>query len=164
MSGDVFTHRLGGIIEQIPRKVKIVDNTLLYDKSIKEAFFHVWDCLTVCAENRVVANSKKIQFCKDTVKFASLPITPTRVTSSDRMLSLNTDFQKPTNLTSAHLWFGLVNQVPWAYAISPVMQPFRDLIKPNQAFYWHDTLDHLFESSKNIIINLVKVSSLSTSV
>ena len=57
---------------------------------------------------------------------------------------------------SAHLWFSLVNQVAWAYVISTVMQLFRDLIKPNQAFYWDDTLDHLFESSKKIIIDLVK--------
>ena len=94
VSGDVYTHRLDGNIEQIPRKVKIVDDTLLYDKSIEEAFFHVWDCLTVFAENRVVANSKKFQFCKDSINFAGLTITPTRVTPSDRMLSLITDFQK----------------------------------------------------------------------
>ena len=36
------------------------------------------------------------------------------------------------------------------------MQPFRDLIKPNQQFYWDDNLEMLFESSKNMIINLVK--------
>ena len=33
---------------------------------------------------------------------------------------------------------------------------FRDLIKPNQQFYWDDNLEMLFESSKNTIINLVK--------
>ena len=36
------------------------------------------------------------------------------------------------------------------------MQPFRDLIKPNQKFYWDSVLDNLFESSKTVLINLVK--------
>ncbi len=36
------------------------------------------------------------------------------------------------------------------------MQPFRELIKPNQNFHWDDTLETLFESSKNVLINLVK--------
>ena len=96
-SGDVYTHRLDGIIEKIPRKVKIVDDTLLYDNSIEEAFFHICDCLTVFAENRVVANSKKFQIYKDTIDFAGSTITPTRVAPSDRMLSSITNFQKPTN-------------------------------------------------------------------
>jgi hypothetical protein len=55
------------------------------------------------------------------------------------------DFPTPTDLTSARSCFGLVNQVVWAYAISPTMQPFRDLIKPNEKFYWDHTLDQLFD-------------------
>ena len=51
-----------------------------------------------------------------------------------------------------------MNRVLWAYAVSPIMQPFRDLIKPNGQFYWDDSLEMLFESSKNMIINLVKDS------
>ena len=53
-------------------------------------------------------------------------------------------------------WFGLVNQVLWAYAVSPIMEPFCDLIKPNRQFYWDDNLEVLFESSKNMIISLIK--------
>ena len=36
------------------------------------------------------------------------------------------------------------------------MQPFRDLIKPNQNFFCDDTLEKIFESSKQIVIQLVK--------
>lgn len=136
--------------------MKIVDDTLLYDDSIEQSFYHVWDYLTLCANAGVVVNAKKFQFCKDTVDFAGLTITPTGVTPSAKTLSSICDFPTPTDLTGARSWFGLVNQVAWAYAISPVMQPFRDLIKPNQHFYWDSNLDNLFESSKNVLINLVK--------
>ena len=66
------------------------------------------------------------------------------------------DFPKPNDLTSAWSWFGLINQVAWAYSFSTVMQPFRDLIRPNQKFYWDDSLGKLSESSKLVVIDLVK--------
>ena len=38
-AGDAYTQRYDEVIKDIPRNVKIVDDTLLYDDSIKEAFF-----------------------------------------------------------------------------------------------------------------------------
>ena len=155
-AGDAYTRRYDEIIDGVERKVKIVDDTLLYDNSIEQAFYHVWDYLTLCTNNGVVANAKKFRFCQDTVDFAGLTLTSTGVIPSEKTLSSICDFPTPTDLTGARSWFGLVNQVAWAYAISPVMQPFRDLIKPNQKFYWDSVLDNLFESSKTVLINLVK--------
>ena len=155
-AGDAYTRRYDEIIDGVERKVKIVDDTLLYDESIEQAFYHMWDYLTLCANNGVVVNAKKFKFCQDTIDFAGLTITPTGVTPSAKILSSICDFPRPTDLTSARSWFGLVNQVAWAYAVSPLMQPFRELIKPNQKFYWDDVLDTLFESSKSILIDLVK--------
>ena len=155
-AGDPYTHRYDEIIVGVERKVKIIDDTLLYDESIEQHFYHVWDYLTLCAKNGIIIHAKKFQFCKDTVDFTGLTITADGVVPSEKMLSAITDFPPPTDLTSARAWFGLVNQVSWAYAVSPIMQPFRDLIKPNQQFYWNDNLEMLFESSKNTIISLVK--------
>ena len=72
------------------------------------------------------------------------------------MLAAIQNFPTPNDITGARSWFGLVNQVSWAYAISPIMQPFRDLIKPNVKFYWDSTLDELFQKSKQGIIQSVK--------
>ena len=38
-AGDTCTRHYDEVIKGIPRKVKIVDDTLLYDYSIEEAFF-----------------------------------------------------------------------------------------------------------------------------
>ena len=114
------------------------------------------DYLTPCANNGVVANAPKVQFCKDTVEFSGLSITPTGVIPSAKMLSPTYDFPKSIDLTSARSWFGLYNQTALDYSISSVMQTFRDLIRSNQKFYWDDNLDKLFELSKQVIIDLVK--------
>ena len=60
------------------------------------------------------------------------------VVPSEKMVCL-ADFPRPTDLTSARAWFGHVNQVSWDYVVSSVMQPFRDLIKPNRQFHWETT-------------------------
>ena len=52
------------------------------------------------------------------------------------------------------VWFGLVNQVAWAYSLGPIMAPFRELIKPNKNFYWDTELDKIFAESKKTIIDL----------
>ena len=82
---------------------------------------HVWDCLTLCANNGVVVNALKFQLCKDTVEFAGLTITPNGVFPSAKMLSAISDFPKPTFLTSALSRFSLINQVAWVYSVSSVM-------------------------------------------
>ena len=86
-AGDAYTRRYDEIIDGVERKVKIVDDTLLYDKSIEQAFYHMWDYLTLCANNGVVVNAKKFKFCQNTVDFAGLTITPTGVTPSAKTLS-----------------------------------------------------------------------------
>ena len=42
-SGDAYTHRYNEIIKDTPCKVKIVDDTLLYDSSIEGAFYHTFN-------------------------------------------------------------------------------------------------------------------------
>ena len=74
-SGDAYTRRYDEIIKDIARKIKLVDNTLLYNTDIKETFYHTFDFLTRCAQNRIVLSKVKFQFCKDTVQFGGLQIT-----------------------------------------------------------------------------------------
>ena len=156
-AGDAYTRRYDDIISHVERKLKIVDDTLLYDETIEGHFFHVWDYLTLCALNGITVNQSKFVFCQDVVDFAGLTITPTGVVPSEKLLSAITNFPRPNDLSSARSWFGLVNQVAWAYSVSPVMQPFRDLIKPHQKFYWDEHLDKLFVESKAAIVDLVKL-------
>ena len=66
------------------------------------------------------------------------------------------NFPPPTDLTSVRSWFGLINQVSWAYSISPIMEPFRDLIKPHNNFYWDEVLQELFKLSKAEILSKVE--------
>ena len=155
-SGDAYTSRYDQIIADVPRKVKIVDDTLLWDFSVEEAFYHTFDYLSLCYQNGVVINESKFKFCEKDVQFAGLNMTTTGVAPSLTMLSAITNFPTPSNLTDARSWFGLVNQVAWAYSLGPVMQPFRELVKSNSEFNWTQTLQDAFDDSKKQIVKLVE--------
>ena len=71
-------------------------------------------------------------------------------------LSAIKDFPTPTNITGARSWFGLVNQVAWVYSFSPIMRPFRELVKANSKFTWDDNLDKIFNDSKAKKVSLVE--------
>ena len=60
-------------------------------------------------------------------------------------------FPTPKNIADIRSWFGLVNQVAYAFSMTARMLPFRDLLKPSTPFRWDDSLNQLFEESKNTI-------------
>lgn len=155
-SGDAYTSRYDQIIAEVPRKVKIVDDTLLHDSSIEDAFYHTFDYLALGYRSGVVFNIPKFEFCQMDVQFAGLKMTRTGVAPSLSMLSAILEFPTPSTLTDARSWFGLVNQVAWAYSLGPVMQTFRDLVKPSAVFSWNQTLQNAFEDSKKVIVKLVE--------
>jgi len=70
-AGDAYTCRLDEILASIQRKVKVVDDCLLYNSNIEEAFYHAWDFLTLCAQNGIVLSIDKFQFCQD--NYGALP-------------------------------------------------------------------------------------------
>ena len=53
-------------------------------------------------------------------------------------------------------WFGLVNQVSYAFSMTEVMRPFRAFLKPTTEFIWTDELQEAFEKSKTVIIEAVR--------
>ena len=154
-AGDAYTYRYDDLTREVKDKVKCVDDTCLFKLTIEEAFFHCWDYLTLCAKNGIVINEEKFQFCRDYITFAGLNITPTGIQPSDELLQAIKDFPPPRDITGARSWFGLVNQASWAYSISDIMQPFRELVKQNSKFTWDATLQKLFEDSKAKLIEVI---------
>jgi len=52
---DAFTKRFDDAITDIPRKLKCVDDTLLYDQNVAEAFWHTYEFLETCAERELLS-------------------------------------------------------------------------------------------------------------
>ena len=71
-SGDAYTRRYDDIIQNVPRKNKIVD-VLLHDFDIETAFYHTFDYLYLCAENGTTINPKRFKFAqKEVYRFCTI--------------------------------------------------------------------------------------------
>lgn len=155
-SGDGFCRRFDEIVSEIPKKTKCVDDTLLWSDSIEEAFMQAVHWLETCGSHGIILNPDKFIFAQDTVDFAGFCITKDTVKPSQKYLRAIQDFPTPANLTDIRSWFGVVNQVSYAFASADIMHPFRDLLRSNAKFHWNDNLDRLFHQSKAEIIRQIE--------
>ena len=90
------------------------------------------------------------------MEFLGFEITQDSVRPASTYLQAIQDFPQPSDITGIRSWFGLVNQVAYAFSMTSVMKPFRDLLKPSSEFNWTETLQEAFEESKKIIVDAVK--------
>ena len=66
------------------------------------------------------------------------------------------EFPRPRDISGIRSWFGLVEQVAWAFSKTDVMNPLRHLLSPKSEFIWSQELNDSFEHSKQEIIEAVK--------
>ena len=78
------------------------------------------------------------------------------VKPAPHLLAAICEFPTPKYITGVCSWFGLVNQVSWAFADSSAMKPFRVLLKPGTKFAWGAELDNAFQASKVKVVEEVQ--------
>ncbi|CAG2222072.1 unnamed protein product [Mytilus edulis] len=155
-SGDAYTRRYDEIVADIPNKTKCVDDVLLWADSIEESFFQAVQWLDICGRHGITLNPEKFIFGQDIVEFAGFEITSNTVRPCMKYLKAILDFPTPRNITDVRSWFGLVNQVSYAFSMADKMLPFRQLLKPGTPFFWDEHINKLFEESKAAIISEIE--------
>ena len=155
-SGDGYTRRFDEIVADVPNKTKCIDDTLMWADDIRESFFQAVEYLDICGHNGVTLNPSKFVFAEDVVEFAGFELTMDSVRPCKKYLAAIREFPTPSNLTDVRSWFGLINQVAYAFASAKKMLPFRNLLKAGAKFSWNDELDNLFQESKDVIINEIE--------
>ncbi|KAK3771727.1 hypothetical protein RRG08_035782 [Elysia crispata] len=155
-SGDGYTRRYHEIVAEIPNKTKCVVDALLWADTLEESFHQTVQWLDIYGRHGTILNPEKFVLGSDAVEFAGFEITPDRVRPSNNHSKAIRDFPTPANITDIGSWFGLINQVSFAFSMADKMLPFRELLKPGAPFKWDDNMNSLFEESKNIIITEIE--------
>ena len=156
-SGDAYTRRFDDITAGQKRVVRCVDDSLLWDSDIESAFWHTCKYIKLCADSGIIFNRDKFTFAEATAEFAGFEITMDSYRPPKRIIAAIRDFPTPKNITDIRAWFGLVNQVAYSFAQAQVMAPFRELLaSKTRLFYWDETMDALFQRSKDEICHLVQ--------
>ena len=121
---------------------RVVDDTLLYAKSLEEAFHQVAKYLELAGNNGIIFNPEKFNFGKDVVDWAGVRVTQDDIKLLTEHVEAIKNFPVPENMRS---YWALVNQVSNYYATQPHLAPFRELMKKNTKWYWDDVLQQLFD-------------------
>ncbi len=153
-TGDAYTRRFDDITSGEQRYLRCVDDGLLYDKSIDDAFWHTYDHIKLCADNGIVFNPEKFKFARDEVEFAGFEVTKDGYRPADHIIDGIRDFPTPKNATDVKSWFGLVQQVAFTFSECSIMDPFRELQSKKRPFYWDANLEDAFLKSKEEVIRL----------
>lgn len=174
-SGDAYTRRFDEIAMDFPDKIKVVDDALLYtplnitehnvlekdrldtySTSIQDSFFQAAKWLDLCGKNHITGNPSKFSMGETETDFTAFHLGETSVGPCRSFLEAIYNFPTPKNITDIRSFFGLVNQVSYAFASNQKMAPFRDFLKPSVKFCWTPQLQELFEEAKRVIIDEVK--------
>lgn len=155
-SGDGYSRRFDEIVYDFPNKIKVIDDALLWADTLEQSFFQTCQWLDTCGRNGIIQNPTKFVFGADTVEFSGFEITTDDVKPCQRIIRTIADFPRPKHITDIRSWFGLVNQVSYAFSMTDKMIPFRELLKSKSTFYGDAHLQRLFEESKLKIIKEIE--------
>ena len=89
------------------------------------------------------------------VKYMGLMVGDWGIKPTSKMMETITEFQRPRDLTGVRSFFGLVEQVAWAFAKRGERAPFRELLKSSKPFLWTPELQGAFEAAKAVIAHQV---------
>ena len=148
-SNDTYCKRYNKITRGVRNLMRCVDDTLLWETSMEENFFKTCEYLSLAAGHGIMFNLKKFQFCQKTVEFLGFLLTDTGMKSIR-------DFPHPTDISGVRSFFGLVEQVSWAFSKCDNMVPFRTLLSCKEEFKWSDELQVVFEKAKENIVDSVR--------
>ena len=154
-SGDGYSLRYDEIIKYFGAVAKCVDDVALWDETVEKIFWKTCKYLELGSKNGITFNPTKFQFAEDEIEFLGFDVTNDSVKPSKEMLEAIENFPRPTNITGVRSFFGLVNQVSFAFSMSEVMQPFRELLKSSIKFYWDERLQTAFEKAREEIVSKV---------
>ena len=156
--GDGYSRRFDETVSHIPNKTKCIDDTLLWADNLTKSFFQAVEWLNICGQNGIILNPDKFIFGADTVEFAGFKITSTNIRPCKKYFDPICNFPTPTNITDVRSWFGLINQVSYAFAATEHMLPFWQSLKPGTPFKWDSELNelHEFEELKSVIIEEIE--------
>ena len=151
---DAYNHRFDLITREVKHKKRCVDDSILWGDTIEEIFIRTCEYLTLTGGAGIIMNPEKFVFSKKRLEFLGFEVTEDGVEPGRPLLKSILEF--PRDISGIRSWFGLVEQVAWAFSKTDVMNPLRHLLSPKSEFIWSQELNDSFEHSKQEIIEAVK--------
>ena len=128
-SNDGYTLRTDEILATVPGRPdctdyeKIVDDIITWSDNIEAAFFRVCAILSHCSKSGMVFSPSKFVFAAREVEYAGFLVGNDSIQPTPKYLQNILQFPTPKNVSDVRSWFGLINQVAFAFCKGQVMAP-----------------------------------------
>ena len=106
---------------------------MVWDATVEENFVSVCKLLDIYGKAGLVMNSDKFQFGKETVSFAGMEITKDAIRPAREYL----DAIRNIPVSSLGSFYGMINQVNYAFLMTGHIKPFRHLLKSDTRTVGH---------------------------
>ena len=154
-SGDADTHRFDNITSMFQNVVRCVNDSLLWEDDLKSSFDLVCRYMSTCSRGGINFNKQKFKFAEDTVDYVGFTITKDEIRPAAEMTESIRNFPAPKNISEARSFFGLVEQVSFAFSKCADMAHFRHLLSPKTPFIWTEHLEREFGLAKASIVRKI---------
>ena len=155
-SGDRYTYWYDTLIRVLKRIKKCVDDVLGWAKTLLQLFYDVTQFLSHTSAHGVIQNPKKFTWGRKEVEFVGFWVKQDGIKPTEETLMAIKEFPRPTDITGIRSFYGLVEQVAYAFAKSTLMDPFRHLLKKSSLFAWNQSLQQSFDTAKKEIVELIR--------
>ena len=129
-SGDAYTHRFDNITSKFTNVVRCVDDSLSWEDDLRSSFDLTCRYLSACARSRINFNKNKFRFAEDTVDYVGFTFTQDEIKPAELMTKSIQNFPAQKKLLKLERFFGLVEQVTFAFSRCADMVHFRHLFSP----------------------------------
>ena len=120
----------------------------MWEDTIEENFMKMCQYISLCTWNGITFNIKKFQFCQQEVEFMGFMLSNFGVRPTEEMLSSIKDFPRPRDIMGIRSFFGLVEQVVWAFSKTEEMAPFQQLLSPKAQYCRTNDMEEAFVQAK----------------
>ena len=153
-TGDEYCQRGDQAFAGIPKRRKIVDDTLLFGgNSFQEHLEQVRSVLERCRRHKMTMNPEKFEFGKREVEFCGYIVGRAGIAANPRRVQAIQEFPKPENLTDLRSFMGLVNQLgEFSSEISAAAEQLRPLMKSKTVYQWLPEHDEAFGKVKAALV------------
>jgi hypothetical protein len=103
---------------------RCVDDSCLWENTIEEQFKATCRYLSLGTNNGIVYTWKKFFVCQRELEFVGFWLGQEGVRPTTGMLESIMNFPHPVDISGIQSYFGLVEQMSWAFMKTAVMEPF----------------------------------------
>ena len=150
-----FQKRISQVLEGTEGSLCLMDNILVYGKSIEEHDKHLQETMEKRQAANLTLNEEKCEFAKPSVESLGHIINSEGVQADPKKVDAIRDMKAPKDITEVRRFLGMVNQLgKFCPQIAELTKPLRDLLSAKNQWCWGETQQQAFSTIKEILTTM----------